>query len=122
MTAGRDKYDLRMSASDSGQQCGKPIDNPDLLPITAQESIRFGEDTRHRGKLINWMVVIVSGWLGCVIVVVILNGLCLKIADNVMIALLATTTVNVLGLSKIILNGMFRHGGSRHGYTRRSKG
>lgn len=53
------------------------------------------------------MIVAVSVWLVGVLLIVVLNEICcINASDNVLLMLLGTTTINVLGLSKIILNGL----------------
>lgn len=85
------------------------IDDPDNLSMPRQEAIRFKEDTRHRRILIKWMIIVVSSWLFLVLCITATNRvLNLGIGNNVLITLLATTTINVLGLSKIILSGLFK--------------
>lgn len=85
----------------------------DVKSLEEQESERFGQDTGHRRTLIIWMIVIISAWLGLVILAVFLNGpLRLGISDTVLVTLLATTTANVLGLPSIILRDLFRGRGS----------
>lgn len=78
----------------------------DAKSIDAQEIIRFKQDTKHRGLLVKWMMFVVSLWLLAVLVMLFVNPL-LEIRDSVLITLLATTTVNVLGLANIILKGLF---------------
>ena len=88
------------------------IDNADELSLKDQEIRRFAQDTTHRKVLVCWMMWVVSLWLGAVLLITIFNGLLnLQIDNNVLITLLATTTINVLGLSRIVLNGLF---GSRN--------
>ena len=91
--------------------------NADTYPMHKQKSIRFGQDTKHRRLLIKWMMAVVSAWLGIVLLIIILNNLLhFYISDKVLVTLLATTTINVLGLSKIILHGMFETSKeSKHG-------
>lgn len=65
-------------------------------------------------RLVWWMMWVVSIWLLCVLLIMCLNqvlGLGIKV--EVQITLLATTTLNVLGLANIILNGLFNHVGRR---------
>jgi len=74
-----------------------------------QKAKRFAEDTRHRKGLIFWVKWVVSLWLSFVLAVVAFNNiLCLKLSDNVLITLLATTTANILGLAYIVLKGLFK--------------
>ena len=54
------------------------------------------------------MIWVVSIWLAIVLLIVITNSLLrLGISDEVLVVLLATTTINVLGLANIILKGLF---------------
>lgn len=78
----------------------------DKTDMDKQEALRFGEDTKHRGRLVCWMMGVVSGWL-VLVSIIVLSSRCLQLSDAVLVTLLATTTANVLGLSKIILNGLF---------------
>lgn len=92
------------------QEDRSDIDVPDfdILPIEKQESIRFGQDTKHRKCLVYWMMVVVSIWLISVLLITTFNNpWCLNIDKKVLITLLATTTINVLGLANIILDGLF---------------
>lgn len=82
--------------------------NIDAMSMGKQETIRFAQDTFHRRILVIWMMWVVSLWIAVVLFVVISNKfLTFGISDNVIMVLLATTTVNVLGLAKIILQGLF---------------
>lgn len=84
------------------------IENVDALSLDAQEVRRFAQDTKHRRTLVCWMMCVVSVWLGIVLLIVIFNKrMQIGIENEVLITLLATTTVNVLGLSRIVLNGLF---------------
>lgn len=84
------------------------IENADELSMEAQELRRFTQDTRHRKLLVYWMIIVVSVWLTAVLLITIFNSCWgLNIDTKVLITLLATTTINVLGLSKIILSGLF---------------
>ena len=75
-------------------------------------NIRFSEDTAHRRSLIKWVKWTVSLWLAGVLSVITFNNiLCLKLETGVQITLLATTTVNILGLAYIVLEGLFKESG-----------
>lgn len=81
----------------------------DKLDKEDQYSERFRQDTKHRRILVNWMMCVVSIWLAVVLFCTIANkSLCLNIDKQVLITLLATTTLNVLGLANIILQGLFK--------------
>lgn len=91
------------------------IDNADALSLESQEVRRFEQDTRHRHTLVRWMMWVVSIWLAIVLMITVFNRvLWLGIDTPVLITLLATTTLNVLGLSRIVLGGLF-------GYQRRKR-
>lgn len=81
----------------------------DIFSINKQKAIRFEQDTRHRNWLVIWMMVVVSVWLIVVLLITMFNiPWCLYVSEKAIITLLATTTINVLGLSKIILHGLFK--------------
>lgn len=83
----------------------KDVDR-DNLP--KQKAIRYGKDTAHRGGLIRWVKWVVSLSLILTFSILSLNRwLGLNISDSVLIALLTTTTANILGLAYIILKGLF---------------
>ena len=80
--------------------------NPDSQPLSKQEESyndRYKQDTAHRKTLVIWVMCVVSIWLIAVLAITILC----QVSDNVKITLLATTTVNILGLPLIILKGLF---------------
>lgn len=85
---------------------GKSIsrDN-DVKTMEEQEAERFGQDTRLRKVLAIWTMVIISSWLLAVLLILVFKD---TLKSEVLITLLATTTINVLGLPKIILEGLFR--------------
>lgn len=82
--------------------------NKDLMSMEDQEKKRYAQDTDHRKLLVIWMICTVSIWLGIVLFIIVFNNL-LKfyIQTQILIVLLATTTLNVLGLANIILKGLF---------------
>lgn len=85
---------------------------------------RFTEDTEHRKKLVGWIKVLITVYLACIGVILFLVGLydfqlalfssviSLKfgfiLSDTVLVALLGTTTANVIGLAAIVLRGLFK--------------
>lgn len=71
---------------------------------------RFKDDTQHRKTMSIWAAMVVSFWLLSVILILIGNNYSYKLNDNVLIALLTTTTINVLGLMIIVLNDFFKGG------------
>ena len=85
-----------------------PSSNPDADDLEAQERKRYAQDTRYRKLLALWVMWVVSIWLGAVLVVITLTGCkVLEYTPTVLVTLLATTTINVLGLAFIVLRGLF---------------
>lgn len=78
--------------------------NPDEFDIGKQKGIRYGKDTRHRGRLITWVMVIIPCWLVAVLLITAFSD---NVDNNVKVALLVTTTANVIGLALVVLRGMF---------------
>jgi hypothetical protein len=68
---------------------------------------RFRSDTLDRKWLAVWATLIVTSWLIAVILILV-NKDKFHLSDTVLVALLATTTLNVLGLSYIVLKGHFK--------------
>ena len=78
---------------------------------------RILENTRARRRLEKWSLRVISWYLLCVLCIIFLTyGDCswelmkplkLVIGDNVMIAILTTTTANIIGLGLIVLRGHF---------------
>lgn len=84
------------------------LDDVDDMTMRQQRKERFSQDTRFRKYLAIWVMWIVPVWLLAVIVILILCGIeIFSLKSNVLITLLATTTVNVLGLAYIVLKGLF---------------
>ena len=79
------------------------LENVDDMSMRQQRKERFSQDTRF-----NWVMIIVPAWLMSVVVLIYLHGYnTLDLDKEVLITLLATTTVNVLGLAYIVLKGIF---------------
>lgn len=84
------------------------LEDVDDKSMREQRKARFSQDTRFRKHLANWVMIIVPSWLFLVIVILFFAGFnLLKLQTEVLITLLATTTVNVLGLAYIVLKGIF---------------
>lgn len=86
----------------------------DALEIKSQSSYRkrlenerYKHDTNARKWLANWSAIVVSVWLFLVIIILFENSNRLHLADSVLSVLLGTTTLNILGLSYIVLKGYF---------------
>ena len=73
-----------------------------------QEIQRYVQDTKWRKFLCVWVMSVVSLWLIAVLILTFIYVLGqITTSHSVMIALLATTTVNILGLAYIVLKGIF---------------
>lgn len=78
------------------------------------EADRYNSDTKDRKWLAVWTAIVVSVWLLIVLLILIFNRiLCVYLSDRVLITLLGTTTLNVLGLSFIVLRGHFNSSQNR---------
>lgn len=86
----------------------KKEEDYDKHDIKWQKAKRFAEDTAHRKGLIFWVKCVVTGSLILTFSILFLNrAWCMDISDTVLVALLTTTTANILGLAFIVLRGMF---------------
>lgn len=68
---------------------------------------RYASDTMDRRWLSAWSAGVVSVWLACVLYILANNNAKFHLSDSVLNILLGTTTLNVLGLSFIVLRGHF---------------
>lgn len=94
--------------TDADEPLDPALNNVDNESLATQERERYKQDTRQRKFLAQWVVWTNSIWLGLVLVVVFFQGFALITLDiTVVNVLLATTTVNVLGLAYIVLEGLF---------------
>lgn len=93
---------------EGGHQTPLPIDNIDMSSLKEQERIRYSQDTKFRKHLTRWVMVLIPVWLVAVLYVI---KKCASfdwyLSDVVLSTLLATTTINILGLANIVLRGMF---------------
>ena len=87
--------------------------NADKLSLDEQSRVakirRFRMDTADRSKLAHKTYWLIVAWLSAVIVLLLGNSRLVHLSDSVIITLLATTTLNVLGLAVVVLNGYFRY-------------
>ena len=72
------------------------------------------QDIEARKEYANKIFILISVWLGCMIVIILLSGFgskCeyFKMADSVLIALITTTTASVIGLFAIVANYLFKN-------------
>jgi hypothetical protein len=93
-------------SSESARQEFKNWDDYDRVGKKLRND-RYEEDTKHRRNLSTWASFVVSLWLIVVLIILILNTSYIKLSDTVMVALLSTTTLNVLGMMVIVLKGLF---------------
>jgi hypothetical protein len=85
------------------------IDADDLIAQRRRfENQRYKEDTSHRKWLGVWTAIVVTCWLTAVLAILVYNERYICLSDTVLTSLLATTTLNVLGLSFIVLRGHFQ--------------
>lgn len=82
---------------------------------------RLVENTKARRRLEKWSLKVISVYLLVVLFIVLLNYTelcCLKsvivIPESIMIAILTTTTVNIIGLGLIVLRGHFLANSDKH--------
>lgn len=87
---------------------GGPLADIDNDSLRGQKRDRYRQNTTYRCHLTRWVMLIVPIWLSVVYLLLLLCGfgVC-KLSDVVLSTLLATTTVNILGLAYIVLKGMF---------------
>ena len=84
-----------------------PEDDYDEHGIGWQQTKRYAQDTRLRVSLTKWLQWLIPIWLFCVIAIVSVSMFLGHLDSSVLIALLTTTTVNILGLPYIVLKGLF---------------
>lgn len=68
------------------------------------------QDRKHRGRFGNWIFGVVVGWLLLVVLMLLLAGFKgwgFYLSDAVLIAVLTTTTVNILGLLLAVTGYLF---------------
>ena len=69
---------------------------------------RYADTSSLRRRTAKWVMRIVSLWLAAVIVVLVGTGWeCFTLSNQVLIALLTTTTANILGLPLVVLRGLY---------------
>lgn len=69
---------------------------------------RYADTSSLRRRTAKWVMWIVSLWLAAVIIVLVCAGLeWVTLSNRVLIALLTTTTVNILGLPLVVLRGLY---------------
>lgn len=92
------------------------LQDPDKNDLGEQKKARFEQDTKFRKHFSNWVMAIVPSWLLLTMTLMFFTGFRLtSFSDGVIVALLTTTTANVLGLAFIVLKGMFPEGNIKDG-------
>ena len=82
--------------------------DPDLEDMDEQVARRYRQDTEERKTFSKWVRRLIGWYFVLVFVLLILYGVgVLRFPQPVVVTLLGTTTLNVLGLSYIILHGLF---------------
>jgi hypothetical protein len=70
--------------------------------------LNFTQNVEARKRYSNRIFITTSGWLISVVCILIAVGLgWLKLSDSILIALLGTTTINVLGFFVIVIQYLF---------------
>lgn len=95
-----------LPSSSSHEEIPQDVDE---MSMDEQKKTRYSQDTKYRKHLACWVMVIVPVWLATVLIILFIKGFnsCFDLSNTVMVTLLATTTVNVLGLAFIVLKGIF---------------
>lgn len=123
-----DNRDLTSLIEGSSHSKNPINDDIDRSGLPQQELIaklsRYQQDTQDRKWLAIWASWTVSLWLSGVMLILLFNKSKFSIlghqfspdiSENVLISLLATTTLNVLGLIFIVLRGHF--GGAENSFS-----
>ena len=80
----------------------------DESSLEDQRRARYIMNTRFRSEFSYWVMVLIPAWLFMVLVIIILQGFrVIRLDSTETVALLATTSANVLGLAYIVLKGFF---------------
>ena len=90
---------------------GSGFDDIDSISLDQQKKKRYEQNTLWRERFSLWVMWIIPIWLIFVLIIIILVGSkVLTLPTSSINVLLGTTTLNVLGLSYIVLKGMFPSG------------
>lgn len=100
--------DFRKIGLGAIEQSKRTTADTDSMSLKEQRKLRYRQDTKFRRCLTIWVMFIVPAWLAAIFAVVCFCAAEIwRLSDAVMVALLATTTANILGLAYIVLKGMF---------------
>jgi hypothetical protein len=82
---------------------------PEQIDLKRAQTARYKSDTNDRKWLAEWSATVVSIWLALVLGILACNYDKFHLSDTVLNVLLGTTTLNVLGLTYIVLKGHFNN-------------
>ena len=71
---------------------------------------RYKDNSELRRGLAIMFTLTINGWLFVVFLILLTNSQTLKLSDSVLIALLTTSSANVLGMMYVILKNLFPNG------------
>lgn len=71
---------------------------------------RYKDNSELRRGLAIMFTLTINGWLFAVFLILLTNSNTLKLSDSVLIALLTTSSANVLGMMYVILKNLFPNG------------
>ena len=71
---------------------------------------RYKDNSELRRGLAIMFTLTINGWLFVVFLILLINSQTLKLSDSVLIALLTTSSANVLGMMYVILKNLFPNG------------
>ena len=71
---------------------------------------RYKDNSKLRRGLAIMFTLTINGWLFVVFLILLTNSQTLKLSDSVLIALLTTSSANVLGMMYVILKNLFPNG------------
>ena len=71
---------------------------------------RYKDNSELRRGLAVMFTLTINGWLFVVFLILLTNSQTLKLSDSVLIALLTTSSANVLGMMYVILKNLFPNG------------
>ena len=71
---------------------------------------RYKDNSELRRGLAIMFTLTINGWLFVVFLILLTNSQTLKLSDSVLIALLTTSSANVLGMMYVVLKNLFPNG------------
>ena len=86
--------------------------NIQLEALREAQTKRFNDDTEHRAGLVDWIKELIPTYLFfvlCLLIGVGFSGIThFHLSDEIILAILCTTTANITGLAVIVLKGLFK--------------